>query len=90
MAPPFGNGMPIGSAIPRIGRIANALLYIAAIITTIPSIALPGIMLPVPQRTHAAPDPARRQQSEARSAGTRRPGHSAGAAFRSSGPEARS
>lgn len=40
-------GVPIGIAITQNKRAADAVLYIAAIIMTIPSIALFGIMIPV-------------------------------------------
>jgi osmoprotectant transport system permease protein len=40
-------GVPIGIAITQNERVANVVLYIAAIIMTVPSIALFGIMIPV-------------------------------------------
>ena len=40
-------GVPIGIAITRNERLARAVLYLASIIVTIPSIALFGIMIPV-------------------------------------------
>ncbi|MBN8413679.1 ABC transporter permease [Halomonas denitrificans] len=40
-------GVPIGIAITRNERVAQAVLYAASIIVTIPSIALFGIMIPV-------------------------------------------
>ena len=40
-------GVPIGVAITRNKRAADAILYIASIIITIPSIALFGIMIPI-------------------------------------------
>ncbi|QEM82377.1 ABC transporter permease [Halomonas binhaiensis] len=40
-------GVPIGIAITRNERAAQAVLYVASIIVTIPSIALFGIMIPV-------------------------------------------
>ena len=40
-------GVPIGIAITKNERLAQAVLYIASIIVTIPSIALFGIMIPV-------------------------------------------
>ncbi|MDN3520108.1 ABC transporter permease [Halomonas ramblicola] len=40
-------GVPIGIAITRSERLARAVLYVASIIVTIPSIALFGIMIPV-------------------------------------------
>jgi osmoprotectant transport system permease protein len=40
-------GVPIGIAITQNERMANLVLYIAAIIMTIPSIALFGIMIPI-------------------------------------------
>jgi osmoprotectant transport system permease protein len=40
-------GVPIGIAITQNERAANVVLYIAAIIITIPSIALFGIMIPI-------------------------------------------
>jgi len=40
-------GVPIGIAITQNRRIADAVLYVASIIVTIPSIALFGLMIPV-------------------------------------------
>ncbi|MGF1561134.1 MAG: ABC transporter permease [Geminicoccaceae bacterium] len=40
-------GVPIGIAITQSQRLADAVLYVAAIIVTIPSIALFGLMIPV-------------------------------------------
>lgn len=40
-------GVPIGIAITKSERLARAVLYVASIIVTIPSIALFGIMIPV-------------------------------------------
>lgn len=40
-------GLPIGIAITQNKRIADAVLYVASIIVTIPSIALFGLMIPV-------------------------------------------
>ncbi len=40
-------GVPIGIAITQNEKVANSVLYVAAIIMTIPSIALFGIMIPV-------------------------------------------
>ena len=40
-------GVPIGIAITQNERVANAVLYLASIIITIPSIALFGLMIPV-------------------------------------------
>jgi osmoprotectant transport system permease protein len=40
-------GVPIGIAISQNKRVADTVLYVAAIVMTIPSIALFGIMLPV-------------------------------------------
>ncbi|HEX7387938.1 MAG TPA: ABC transporter permease [Castellaniella sp.] len=40
-------GVPIGIAITQNRRVANATLYVAAIIMTIPSIAMFGIMIPI-------------------------------------------
>ncbi|GGX93380.1 choline ABC transporter permease [Litchfieldella qijiaojingensis] len=40
-------GVPIGIAITKSERLARAVLYLASIIVTIPSIALFGIMIPV-------------------------------------------
>ncbi|WP_163560166.1 ABC transporter permease [Halomonas sp. NO4] len=40
-------GVPIGIAITKSERVARAVLYLASIIVTIPSIALFGIMIPV-------------------------------------------
>ncbi len=40
-------GVPIGIAITQNERVANTVLYIAAIIITIPSIALFGLMIPL-------------------------------------------
>lgn len=40
-------GVPIGIAITQNERVANAVLYVAAIIITIPSIALFGLMIPL-------------------------------------------
>lgn len=40
-------GLPIGIAITQNKRVADAVLYVASIIVTIPSIALFGLMIPV-------------------------------------------
>ncbi|MBB3232698.1 ABC transporter permease [Halomonas stenophila] len=40
-------GVPIGIAITKNERVARAVLYVASIIVTVPSIALFGIMIPV-------------------------------------------
>ncbi|MFD2197358.1 ABC transporter permease, partial [Halomonas beimenensis] len=40
-------GVPIGIAITKNERLAKAVLYVASIIVTVPSIALFGIMIPV-------------------------------------------
>ncbi|MDX1605129.1 MAG: ABC transporter permease [Candidatus Competibacterales bacterium] len=40
-------GVPIGIAITQNERVANTVLYVAAIIITIPSIALFGLMIPI-------------------------------------------
>lgn len=40
-------GVPIGIAITLNEKVANAVLYVAAIIITVPSIALFGIMIPI-------------------------------------------
>jgi osmoprotectant transport system permease protein len=40
-------GVPIGIAITQSRQVANAVLYVAAIIMTIPSVALFGILMPV-------------------------------------------
>jgi len=40
-------GVPIGIAITQNERVANAVLYIASVIITIPSIALFGLMIPI-------------------------------------------
>lgn len=43
----IATGVPIGIAITRNRRVAEAVLYVAGIIMTIPSIALFGIMIPL-------------------------------------------
>lgn len=43
----IATGVPIGIAITQNRRIADAVLYVAGIIMTIPSIALFGIMIPI-------------------------------------------
>lgn len=40
-------GVPIGIAITQSERVANGVLYVAAIVVTIPSIALFGLMIPI-------------------------------------------
>ncbi|MPV86577.1 ABC transporter permease [Ostreibacterium oceani] len=40
-------GVPIGVAITRNEKLANAVLYVASIIITIPSVALFGLMIPI-------------------------------------------
>jgi len=40
-------GVPIGIAITRNERVARAVLYLASIIVTIPSVALFGVMIPI-------------------------------------------